>query len=63
MVCYHLLIEMYAEGLTKEKLAEKLSISEQVLHDKIYGMIAFTDEERDRIELIFPYCEREYLFS
>lgn len=62
MVFYHLLIEMYAKDLTKEKLAEQLLISEQSLHDKIYGLTPFTNEEMENISDLFPLCEKDYLF-
>ena len=63
MIHFNLLIEMYAKGMTKEKLAEKLKISEQELNNKINGLLPFSEEEKDVIKTIFQHCEDDYLFN
>ena len=63
MVCFNLIIEMYANDLTINKLSKILHISEEVLHQKIYEGRKFTAREKRIILAMLPQCTSEYLFN
>ncbi len=60
---YHLLIEMYAKGLSEKELADKLHINETLLKQKIEGKILFTQKEKEKIIDIFSNSHPTYLFN
>ena len=59
----NLWIEMNAKGISKEKLAEILHISEQLLRDKLNGLIPFESSEQKLLIQLFPHCKPSYLFA
>ncbi len=63
MVHFNLIIEMYAKGLTHQKLAQMLNVNEETLHQKIYGEAEFSTTEMKVIADLFPYCTSHYLFN
>jgi hypothetical protein len=63
MVHFNLMIEMHAKGLTNEKLARFLNLSEQEFLAKMEGKRKFSEHEIKHLMIFFPYCSRDYIFQ
>lgn len=59
----HVVIEMYAKGYTIKDLANILNMSEDMLHEKLFGYASFNETEKDKISLMFSYMDETYLFE